>query len=216
MLNKVIISAALATGFALATTAAQAATLSVIGGADVALPGNFSLVGTPVYDTYQGGVGDIGDTIKVFDQASKTAANGLTLDGPASISFRFLGSEAGFQNVALVMGTNFVNNKVDAPGSVSSSFTAGAGFIPFSFVSLGVNTIANAGIANANLRLSFSEVFNGGASILALFDDNDPDVDHDDLVVRIDVTPVPLPAAGWMLLAGLAGMGLLGRKRRAA
>lgn len=31
-----------------------------------------------------------------------------------------------------------------------------------------------------------------------------------------DIAPVPLPAAGWMLLAGLAGIGALGRRRKAA
>lgn len=30
------------------------------------------------------------------------------------------------------------------------------------------------------------------------------------------VAPIPLPAAGWMLMAGLAGMGALGRRRKAA
>ncbi len=216
MLKTSVVFAVLATGFAIAVSTAQAATLSVIGGADVALPTNFSLVGTPAYDASQGGVGDIGDTIKVFNQASKTPANGLSLDTTASISFRFLGSEAGFENAALAMGVNLVNNKVDTPGFISRSFTAGPGLIPFSFLSLGVNSIANDGVANANLRLSFSQVFNGGASVLAFFDDTDPDVDYDDLVMRIDVVPVSLPAAGWMLLGGLTGMGLLGRKRRTA
>ncbi|MBU2958918.1 VPLPA-CTERM sorting domain-containing protein [Paracoccus sp. 1_MG-2023] len=30
----------------------------------------------------------------------------------------------------------------------------------------------------------------------------------------VDVAPVPLPAAGWMLIAGLGGMGAIGRRRR--
>ena len=34
--------------------------------------------------------------------------------------------------------------------------------------------------------------------------------------VRVVTAPVPLPAAGWMLIGGLAGLGFLGRKRRAA
>ena len=34
--------------------------------------------------------------------------------------------------------------------------------------------------------------------------------------IRVVTAPVPLPAAGWMLIGGLAGLGFLGRKRRAA
>jgi hypothetical protein len=35
-------------------------------------------------------------------------------------------------------------------------------------------------------------------------------------VASIDVTPVPLPAAGWMLLAGVGGIAAIRRRRKAA
>lgn len=217
MTVKSTLLGAVALGLAISASAASAATLSVVGGASIALPANFSLTGDATYAAYQGGVGDVGDPLRLFDQASKSALNGLFLDGAGSLTFRFLGSEAGFENVAVVMGGTFVNNKVDAPGAVSASFAAGTGFLPFSFTSLGVNTVANDGVANADVRIAFSDVFNNGQSVLAYFDDTFPDIDYDDLVVRIDVvSEVPLPAAGWLFGAALLGAYTLSRKRSAA
>lgn len=40
--------------------------------------------------------------------------------------------------------------------------------------------------------------------------------DNADIDFRARVAPVPLPAAGWLLAASLAGVGFLSRKRRAA
>ena len=35
-------------------------------------------------------------------------------------------------------------------------------------------------------------------------------------VATTTASPVPLPAAGWMLIAGLGGLGLMRRRKRAA
>lgn len=219
-MNFKIFAASAALAVACVSTAAHASILSVIGGTSAALPANFALIGQPVYDSLQGGVGDIGDTITVFG-ADKSAANGLSLTEGARVSFTYLGAEAAFNNTSITFGSTLVTN-ADAPGVMSAPFIAGAGFVPFSFTSTTLfpvvtNTIANDGGRDANMRIGFSETFNGGRSILAFFDDTDlTDIDFDDLVVRIDVIPVseiPLPAAAWMLLSALGGMGLLARKR---
>ena len=44
----------------------------------------------------------------------------------------------------------------------------------------------------------------------------DHDYDYDDYVGVLTFTPVPLPAAAWLLLSGLLGIGAIGRRRSAA
>lgn len=210
--------AAMAAALVLTAGAAQAATLDVIGGAAATLPSAFS-GWQPSYYDLDGGVGRVGDAIKVFTADAKTADNGLFLKTPSTLTFTFLLSEAGFDNVLDFDGTEVFDNKTAARGDVSASFALGAGFVPFTFISQGFFAVANDGEANSAVRLAFSETFNGGASILAFFDDRTTDIDYDDLVVRIDVTPtvtpIPTPASGLVLLSALAGVIAL-RRRRAA
>lgn len=212
MLNNVTAGAVVALGV-MAAGAAQAVTLSVVGGADTVLTGRFSLEDDAAYVALANGVGE-GSTIKTFD-STKGAGEGLAVSGKSKITFTFLGSEAAFGNRFFFDGVELFLNKTNSVGDAVAVVTAGAGLLPFTFTSRVVDSIANDGTATAGMSFGLSEIFNGGTSVLAFLDDNSPDVDFDDLGIRIDVSQIPTPAAGVLFLSALAGMGLLSRRRAA-
>lgn len=221
------VAGALAVGIALSSGIAGAASLEVVdaGGAVRDLGGLFDLDNSPAYaGLVSPGAASKGDAVTVFTGAAKTAGNGLFLTQRSRVTFTYLGSEAAFTNFALdLLGDTvlFRNNGDGAAaiGATSASFVFDSGFLPFAFQSFELGQIANNGVASEGLQLelAFSALFNDGNSVVALFGDSGANVDGDldDLGVRIDVAPVPLPAAAWLLLSAFGGMGWLSRKRAA-
>jgi len=219
----------LALTLSLTAGAATAASLSLVGSGYAASTiggtgATFDLVNDPAYNALTGGVGDLGDSLSILTGSVKDATNGLSVSGPAKVTFTYLGSEAGFRNSSvnlLTATTIFANHGVSAVGDVVEAMFP-AGLLAFSYNSGNGSGIANNGVAfNTNLAdigIAFSQLFNNSRSVLVFFDDNGagPDRDFDDLAMRIDVAPVPVPAAGVLLLAALGGLGLAARRRRAA
>ena len=155
--------------------------------------------------------------VSTFD--STTPAPGLTINGSGTVTVTFLGKEAGLTNVALEMPGNFVTTADNFGEGFSFEVLQGdaSSLLPFVFKTAGSTAEAkNGGPIGANLLLSFTNVFNDGTSIIALFEDNAGTLlDIDDMVVRIDVAPIPLPAGVWLFATALGGLAVL-RRRQAA
>lgn len=184
---------------------AQAAVLSLNGvGTPSVVPGNFDPSGFP-------GLVSPGDAINIF--GSGDAGFGLTLSSVATLKFEFLGSEAGFNNTFDLGGQIF--STVSSAVGDSASVLAAGGLIPFIFQTSGNGGLSatNGGPIAAGISIAFADL--GDGSFLAMFNDGGGgDFDFDDLVVRVSVSAVPLPAAAWLLISAILGLVSFSRVRR--
>ena len=204
-------------------TAASAASLSIVGGNDVVLPGNHDPNYSGLDPALLPSIG-VGDTVKAFADGGTTGeifngANGLMLDAAARIRITFLGKQANATNIALNKSGGSLNNKTSARGDFIESLD-----LP-NWVELVFETYNNdgtifrgdienntAGQADDGLNMAF--YLENDKNALAFFGDGRGDVDFDDMVVRISI--VPLPAGGLLLLSALGGFAVVRRKAKKA
>lgn len=208
-------AAILATGAALiafAAGTAGAATLSLVGGTPVTLDSTFDP--TPVI----AGIGP-GDTVTNFSGLN-LAGQGLYLSGPANVTFTYLGKEAYFSNRAVELvndGTVRLLDDVGVGDSISFSQLA-SGLLQFRFrtAGLGGQSITN-GVGSTNTALDMAFKWIDSRTVFALFGDGGfaNDNDYDDMVIRIQVAAVPVPAAGFLLIGALGGLAALRRRKTA-
>lgn len=220
--RSVVASMLVAAGaFALSGTSASAATLSFEPGTGVAVNfGDNKYDGvcengiTSCYNPSGAIASVLTEDLLTFD--SSNPGPGLKLDTAARITVTFLGKEAGAQNYAFSLGGSVSN--LDAIGS-SYSVNVAEGTLEFAFKSAlaGNPLAANNGTFVGSAAIGFSQLYNNGKTVYAFFDDSGAagDRDFDDMVVRIDVAPVPVPAAGFLLVAGLGGLAALKRRKKA-
>jgi hypothetical protein len=147
---------------------------------------------------------------------------GLTLDKKAYVTFTFLSGTPGapYRQNQLVQnkgGWNLLfNSNKAAPGATSDPILMQAGLLPFKMkirATHEIYTNHNHYTTKGNVAVAFSEIFNGGKSVYASFDSDGSGV-FDDIVARIDIASIPLPAAGWLLLGGLGATVAAARRRR--
>jgi len=137
--------------------------------------------------------------------------NSLLFDGSAIITENANGSIADFSTGALLGKTfsTIVSGGTDLASLLSYHIVRGGGKPDLTFDS----SDDEFGVFASSASLGhLSTFFLGLDDSGAVSDDND-----DDIIVRVDVvSTIPLPAAAWMLLAGLGGMFGLRKFRRTA
>lgn len=226
-MNIRFIGAAIFSATMMAASPAISATLSITsGGVAETLPVNFNP--TPsVSEPALGGVLGTGLGVTTFEASTDggSIGGGLQIDplgSSGNIRVTFLGKEAGNQNTAsmdLIGSTGTLNNKTSSAGDFIQ-FKDDGGFVDFLFRNVNQGKqIENGGtgeFAAAPLSMSFSSVFDGayGDAVIAFFGDGFGDNDFDDMVVRIEI--IPLPAGILLLLTALGGLVFVGRRRQMA
>jgi hypothetical protein len=161
-------------------------------------------------------------TLDFISGDKKTASNGLFLSGAGVLTFTYLGFEAGNSNYSARNGSNLFVNGVSAFNATITSFQAAAGLVDFAFGTTfpdsAVGVIMNNGVADPaskNYAIGYRKL--SDTSYYVLFDDiASGDRDFDDIGMRIDVAPVPVPAAGLLLVSVMGGIAVLRRRYGAA
>lgn len=150
-----------------------------------------------------------------------------------------LGYEAGYLNTFTFGSFNYTSaggTAFPVGGIASTLQVLSSGLLPFLLktnigtagtgddltVTNGTNNPNTPGLANFFVSFLPNATATFGQSVLVFFDDTGAgdDDNHDDLVVRFDVSggsiaPVPVPAAGFLLLGALSGLVAMRRRKTA-
>lgn len=202
-------------------TVAQAQTATVTYNSTTAIP-------TPQNDFYTQ------LTALGLNSYASSGAN-ITLSGPSTITFYFLGSESGFSdtfstlgagtNVSLTENTSLVNNFGSPVLIGGKTFSAGSLINQLLFSTSGVGSGgANATVGNGGFGIFLPTQGGAGPGSLSGlttlyfgFDDQitNADDNHDDFIVRAVISSaVPEPGTWAMMLAGFGVIGASLRRRR--
>jgi hypothetical protein len=192
-----VLALALATLFTGVVGTAHAAQFQVIGGEAFSLPHNYGYL----------------PNVKGVGPGTVVTANGyLYLAGSGKVTFTFLGSEGipGQQHLFTVSNKVVFDTLKPTNDPVTLRFDGG--YLPFGFSTPSAPPPSAQNDPMARFHNSIAFLQTNKTAVLAFFNDyNRWDRDYDEMVVRMDVAPIPLPAAAWLLVAGL---GTLAATRR--
>jgi hypothetical protein len=160
----------------------------------------------------------------------------IKLTKNAEVTYTFIGFQAAYENY-FVAGTDIFSTETFGPsnkvtnldGLTSFTQSANAGLLDFRFLTKGAtNSVVN-GSQNLNTAgpngprtPDFLASIVGapgaleGKSLYLLLDDlgGGPDNDYDDMMVRVDIASVALPAGGLLMGSALVGLGLVRSRRK--
>lgn len=203
-------------GVLLAAGQASAAvvSLTVTGGNANTLPSSFGS-----YPLISGLVTPGSTSISEFNSGN-AASGGLQVSGPGIVHFQFVGFSASYQNSFGSGLSTLFTTAGSTAGDTAQIVAGGAGLVPFFFHTNGGATPSGTAINGVSITSPLSVAFAdlGDGSFLALFNDGGgsptDDKDYNDMIVRVSVSPVPLPAAAWLLISAVLGLVSFSRIRR--
>jgi hypothetical protein len=155
----------------------------------------------------------------------------ITTALPGTLSVTFLGKEAGHTNLFGVYGTTTLEMLNNLAAGTMQNVGVGAGALPFRFLDQNDSTsVSNGGNAPSSAQGSYVifgtraqngdwsalKSYGGGSYdlIIGFNDGAKVDADYDDHVLGLTLAPVPEPGTYAMMLAGLAVMGFIARRRQ--
>jgi hypothetical protein len=150
----------------------------------------------------------------------------LSVDQAGSVTFTYIAAESGYTNsFNLSSGASMTEHneafKFDGYNSLTINVTAGE-ILNFNFTSLGIGALSPVdNFTDKNLQGLGIFTKGSGSShqqLILGYDDQwiTPDDDnHDDMMIRVDFSPVPVPAALWLFGSGLLGLVGIARRKKA-
>jgi hypothetical protein len=214
-----------------------AATLLTFAGAASAglswseIAGEGTIPGSHPFDSIPG----ISYTGTSFASAPNVSLGKLTLDNAAKVTYTYLGSEAGFDNnfwIQIVDGSLVFSTRNNAPPAATTIGTSitvnsAAGDLDFTFEGSDNKFAKNGGAWATDTSIGLIKDTVGGYTVTSglaagktfqyVIGYNDSATgltDWDDMVIGVNIAPIPEPETYAMLLAGLGLMGFVARRRK--
>ncbi len=164
---------------------------------------------------------DFNANMQALGYSLMTTGAQLSVDQDGFVTFTYIAAESGFTNKfnsSFGSMTEFNGAWNFDPGHASLTGNVTAGVLGFNFTSNGRGALEP--VDNfLGLNLQGLGIFTHGSGsrdqVILGYDDQYlwPDDDnHDDMMIRVDFNPVPIPAALWLFGSGL--LGLIGVARR--